>query len=177
MCYDLCQTKLILDQCECINLDRYAFFSNSKLCSSNDPCLQDLNRKFLSHDFIISSCLQLCPLQCNRTIYKTTISSSLLLKDAYISKVNGSISLREDFLNRASSSSSSSSYDSHSSIVKVYVFYETLTYVESNERAQSTSILTLASTIGGIMSLFLGVSVLSLFEVFDVFLEYYYWRL
>ena len=170
MCYDLCQTKLILDQCECINLDRYAFFPNSKICSSNDPSLQDLNRKFLSHDFIISSCLQLCPLQCNRTIYKTSISSSLLLKDAYISKIKGSINLSEDFLN------SRASYDSHSSIVKVYVFYETLTYVESNERAQSTSILTLASTIGGIMSLFLGVSVLSLFEVFDVFLEYYYWH-
>ena len=59
------------------------------------------------------------------------------------------------------------------SILRVFIFYESLSYTESSERQVTTSVLSLAASIGGILSLFLGVSVLSLFEVIEAFVEFY----
>jgi len=171
MCYDLCQSTMSLNTCGCVSMDRYGFFQSEKTCSSPNEtaCSSELNRKFLSHDFIIASCLHLCPLQCNRTVYRASMSSSLVFGDIFVKKIRSASSLMQDFDNRTSYVDARVASES---IVRVYIFYETLAYVESTERAQSTSILTFASTIGGIRSLFLGVSVLSVFEVVEVFLAY-----
>jgi hypothetical protein len=171
MCYDICQSTMSINTCGCVGTDRYGFFQNEKTCSNPNEttCSSELNKKFLSHDFIISSCLHLCPLQCNRTVYRASASSSLFFGELFVKKIRNVANLMQDFDNRTSYVDARVASES---IVRVYVFYETLAYVESTERAQSTSILTFASTIGGIMSLFLGVSVLSVFEVVEVFLAY-----
>jgi hypothetical protein len=51
--------------------------------------------------------------------------------------------------------------------VRVNIFYDSLSYVETTESPQMDLISLLAS-IGGNLSLFLGVSVLSLFELVEV---------
>ena len=63
--------------------------------------------------------------------------------------------------------------ESRNSVVRVYVFYDTFSYIKSTEKETSGSILDLASNIGGILGLFLGVSVLSLFELIEVIIEYF----
>ena len=79
-------------------------------------------------------------------------------------------SLAEDFLNVSSIDAARA----RNSIVRIYVLYESLGYIESMEMAMQGSVLTLAANIGGILSLFLGVSVLSLFELFEVLIEIYF---
>jgi len=79
-------------------------------------------------------------------------------------------SLAEDFLNVSSIDATRAK----NSIVRIYVLYESLGYIESVEMAQTGSVLTLAANIGGILSLFLGVSVLSLFEFIEVLIEIYF---
>jgi len=85
--------------------------------------------------------------------------------DSYFEIIRKRPNLRDDFINR--------SFDIENvrtSLVRVYIFYDALAYTESIEIASKTSILSLAATIGGILSLFLGVSVLSLFELVEVFI-------
>jgi hypothetical protein len=60
---------------------------------------------------------------------------------------------------------------SKKSISRIFIFYDTLSYVKSVETATSGSVLDLIANVGGILGLFLGVSVLSLFETFEVIIE------
>ena len=109
------------------------------------------------------NCLKSCPLQCNRTLYRTSVSSTLLLGETFFDAINKSERLREDFIKRP--------FDIESvrmSLARVYIFYDSLAYTESIETANTVSMLSLAATVGGILSLFLGVSVLSFFELIEV---------
>ncbi len=73
-----------------------------------------------------------------------------------------------DFVNRTIDSA-----QAEKSFVNVYVYYESLSYTESSETPQMNVIQLLAS-IGGHLGLFLGVSVFSLAELVEVFIEIFY---
>ena len=76
------------------------------------------------------------------------------------------INFGDDFLNTSLDAENASK-----SVSRIFIFYDTLSYVKSIETATSGSVLDLISNVGGILGLFLGVSVLSLFEAFEVVLE------
>ena len=59
------------------------------------------------------------------------------------------------------------------SIVHVNIFYESLSYTETTESPQMDFVSLLAS-IGGTLSLFLGVSAFSFCEVAEVMIEIYF---
>ena len=61
------------------------------------------------------------------------------------------------------------------SVVRVHVFYNTLSYTLLYEYSKIT-IVTLLGSIGGNLSLFMGVSVFSLFELVEVAIEIYFIR-
>ncbi len=124
----------------------------------------------MSQSFKAIDCLDSCPLECNQTLYKTSITSSVQLGDSYVDIIKKKASLAEDFLNVSAIDATRA----RNTIVRIYVLYESLGYVESMEMAMQGSVLTLAANIGGILSLFLGVSVLSLFEMFEVLIEIYF---
>jgi hypothetical protein len=124
----------------------------------------------VSQSFKAIDCLDSCPLECNQTLYKTSITSSVQLGDSYVDIIKKKASLAEDFLNVSAIDATRA----RNTIVRIYVLYESLGYVESMEMAMQGSVLTLAANIGGILSLFLGVSVLSLFEMFEVLIEIYF---
>ena len=75
--YESDSTRRVIDQCNCSNSDAFHFFPNTRPCSPNNKCLNSLKTKFISNDFIMANCK--CPLQCNRTIYRTSTSVSSLL--------------------------------------------------------------------------------------------------
>jgi hypothetical protein len=56
------------------------------------------------------------------------------------------------------------------SFIHVYIFYNSLSYIFSLE-SPAMDVVSLLASIGGNLSLFLGVSVFSLFEIFEVLLE------
>lgn len=76
------------------------------------------------------------------------------------------INFAEDFFNKNVDSENASK-----SVSRVYIFYDNLAYSKSIETVTSGSMLDLMANVGGIMGLFLGVSVLSLFETFEVLIE------
>ena len=59
------------------------------------------------------------------------------------------------------------------SLVKVNLFYESLSYTETTE-SPKMDIFSLLGSIGGNLGLFLGVSVFSLCEIIEVLIEIYF---
>lgn len=153
--------------CNCTTMDKYSLLQYSP-CKPNDPCVTNKSKMFSTNEFIRENCLNLCPLQCNRTLYPIAVSSSMLIGDYYIEKIANNSKLREDFVTREINAE-----NAKNSVVRVYIFYQSLSYTESVEVVTKPSILSLAANIGGILSLFLGVSVMSLFEVCEIFIELY----
>ena len=60
-------------------------------------------------------------------------------------------------------------------IIHVNIYYNTLTYTLKTE-SQLRDIVSVLAYVGGIISLFLGASVFSLFELIEVLLNIYYIR-
>ncbi len=101
-------------------------------------------------------------------MYRVSMSSSTLIGDYFTGKIRNNIRLFEDFVDRPLNEETAKN-----SVVRVYIFYETLSYTESIELVNKPTVLSLAANIGGILSLFMGVNVLSVFEVFEIFIELY----
>ena len=59
------------------------------------------------------------------------------------------------------------------SFVSLNIFYDSLSYIRTSESPQMNVVALLAS-IGGNLGLFLGVSVFSLCELIEVFIEVFY---
>ena len=109
----------------------------------------------------------MCPLECNQTLIKTSISSVLLVGDGYLSRIKNS-NLSTDFINRTIDV-----VTVEKSIVHVNIFYESLSYTETTESSQM-NIVSLLASIGGNLSLFLGVSVFSLCEIIELVIRIYF---
>jgi hypothetical protein len=113
-------------------------------------------------------CLPLCPLECNQTLYKTSISSFSLYGTKYLSTIQRNPNLASDFLKRTLDSITATQ-----SFVKLNVFYESLSYTISTETSK-IDVISLLASIGGNLGLFLGVSVFSLCEIFEAFIEIFF---
>ena len=168
LCFEICTTRLVIDQCNCSNSDAFHFFPNTRPCSPNNKCLNSLKTKFISNDFIMANCKR--PLQCNRTLYRMSTSASSLLGQFYADKIKRNANLTEDF-DLIDSKTEIDPEMMRLSLVRVLIYYESLAYTQTTESASQLSILFFLGTIGGIVSLFLGVNVLSLFELLEALMD------
>lgn len=72
-CILQCYQNKVIEECKCYDL-RFVCYFDSVVPCANSTCYSDIYDKFQSSDFIDDNCLPLCPLECNNTIYDTTIS-------------------------------------------------------------------------------------------------------
>ena len=130
--------------------------------------------ELLSADFLRDYCLVKCPLECNQTDYGLTLTSSQLVKSEFYAKIineNRNLSL-----DRSTFDGSVSSRDEAvESFVYASIFYEKLSYSLVTESPKMDVIALLAS-MGGNLSLFMGLSVFSLCELVEILIEIYYFR-
>ncbi len=123
----------------------------------------------LNPEIIERNCLPQCPLQCNRAQFRTQISTSYLAGDLFVDDIELNKNLLEDFVTNAKITPDMAK----NSIVRVNIYYDSLSYTLSNE-SPKTDIAAFLANIGGTISLFLGVSVLSIFEVIECVIEIYF---
>ena len=127
-------------------------------------------KSFVSNDFVERECLNLCPLECNRTRFETRQSSLLFhVGDLLFDRIKSNPRLREDFLD--ANVSAISTQKLRESVLRVFVFYDSLSYVESSDETNAGTILELVSSIGGILNLFMGISVLNVFSLLEVLMD------
>jgi hypothetical protein len=114
-----------------------------------------------------SQCLSDCPLECNQTIYGLTTSSVKIIGDKYVYLIKENMNLSSDFVYNPIDAETAAS-----SFVELSVFYETLSYTYTSETPK-IDLIALIASLGGDLSLFLGVSIFSLFELIEIFIEIY----
>jgi hypothetical protein len=170
LCFEQCYQREALRECGFADSNFLSLF-NQKLVETNEAyeCVNGIYlKKYSSLDFLNKICLPLCPLECNRTEYKATVTTSQLIGDIYVDYIKGNKNLTSDFINRSIISDTAAR-----SIVKINIFYESLSYTLVTESPKMNVVSMLAS-IGGNLSLFLGISVFSLFEVVELLTRIYF---
>ena len=166
LCFSQCLQRKVINKFNCTFPYIISLYNDVKTCTRNlyQVILSDLKQS-LENNFIDLVCLPLCPLECNQTLWKSSMSSYQLVGSQYISKIKANIKLSSDFINRTIDAQTA-----EKSIVYINIFYDRLSYSLNTESPQMSNV-NLVASIGGNLSLFLGVSVFSLCELIEVFIE------
>ena len=166
LCISQCLQKKFIDIYNCTLYYFVSLFNRSQ-CDSDIVYLITKSPESFDKNYINEICLPQCPLECNQTLYKTSISFNQLNGnyEYYILNLTNNPNLDMDFINITIDATTVKE-----SLVKVNVFYESLSYTILTDSPQTDAVW-LLSSIGGNLSLFLGVSVFSLFEFIIVTIE------
>jgi hypothetical protein len=170
LCFVQCYQDYIIKKYNC-SITYFLNLFNASTCNSSlEMSIYD-STDFFDGNFISNNCASLCPLECNQTLYKTLVTTNQLNgNDVYVMKIKNNSKLASDFINRTIDSR-----NARKSIVRVSVFYQSLSYTLSNESPQVDGVA-LFGSIGGNLSLFLGVSLFSLCEIIELIMELMYIR-
>ena len=170
LCLLQCFQEYSIQQCNCTNPWMLSLFSWDQCESYSDiNCtFSILMGKCLTQSFVNDYCMKHCPLECQISEYKTSLSSIKLFGDYYSNHILKNANLSSDFSINALDPQQASD-----SVVQIYVFYESLSYTMSSETPQ-INWYTLISNIGGTLGLFMGVSLFSLCEIVECCIEIYF---
>ena len=155
---------MVIRDCHCKDL--YISLFNSSFCASDEEtkCMNAVfDNNFM--DNLESVCVPRCPLECNLTEYKTALTSYTLLGDFLAKIIRENPDLSADFVTKKINADTALE-----SVASVNIFYESLSYTISTESPQ-LDIIGLLASIGGNLGLFLGVSLLSVCELFEVLIK------
>ena len=157
-CFLQCFQKHVFNKFNCSIIHFPSLYKFSSECKLND------STDIFSESFY-SFCLPLCPLECNKDSFKTSVSSYTIFALKYINYIKSNRNLATDFTRSEIDSATTGT-----SFCKVNIFYESLSYVLTTE-SPKMDIISLLASIGGNLGLFLGVSVFSLCETIEVIIE------
>ena len=156
-CYSICLESKIVDACGC-NSWYSPSYGNQPLCSYTDNCWKFINYLVTRNNLtVINDCVSQCPLECNSVDYGIS-TSNLKFPNRYYRTLLAQTS--------AIKSANISLSDISDSVLRLNIFYETLTYT-SNKETASIDAFTIMSNFGGTLGLFIGVSFLSFVEIFE----------
>lgn len=159
-CFQLCQNLKYIEtsKCNCSlpSLDDVIKITCISKSKKNAACSRDFLENFQkSNPFEI--CSDFCPLECDSINYEIQLDSMPL-------PTNGRVS-QGFYLKKFNS------YENVSkSFISINVYYEELKYTLITQHPKM-QIFGLVSSIGGIFSLFLGMSLLSFIEIFEILIE------
>jgi len=171
-CLTQCFQKLAIKECGCYTSFFSSVFVNANKCPLNKlDCNQNAYwNVFSTHDYVNNFCLPLCPLECNSTKFTYTTSTSKLVGNPYVDIIQNNPNLAIDYVTRPINANTASE-----SIAKVNIFYDSLSYVNSEE-SPALDIITLVANIGGNLGLFLSVGLFSIAEIVTTLIELYYYK-
>jgi hypothetical protein len=180
-CILQCMQLNIINLCNCSHPSFLSIHRVNKCQSLQKeiPCAQQAWQKyFTSENFRngskrnlylnrINNCIRSCPLECNQTHFETKLSSMKTISWKFY------LGLIEKYLSSGFLKLPISPETATESFVSLSIFYESLSYTYTTESPQIDWISLLGS-IGGNLSLVLGVSIFSLCELVEVLIEIYF---
>ncbi|XP_068128932.1 amiloride-sensitive sodium channel subunit beta-like [Hyperolius riggenbachi] len=134
--------------------------SNVPLCNISEPSVNNCVEMYeykLSHDQLKCH----CPLQCEEEIFELTLSSSQWPSSTYLDNFSKYLHSRQDYQDVQTI---------RDNVVKVVVYYQQLNY-ELIEEVPSMQLVDLFSSIGGLVGLWIGVSVCTVAEFLELILN------
>lgn len=171
-CFGLCYQTYVLKKCGCQDP---AFYSipNEPICItlSNVSCNLKAYLIFYGSNNIKTLCEPECPLECESQSFGLSVSTSGYPTEGYayqLTKLSGNI-----WSNVFPNISQVTQEELKERTLSLSVYYGEMKYI-SIEELQKTNFLDLIASVGGTLGLFLGMSFLSFFEIFDVVIEAIY---
>ena len=171
LCFKQCRQKFYLDNCNCTSARTLSLFDAPKCVLKDQLKCKDRISDVIflnQNQTALDQCYAKCPLECDQAFLKTFTSHTKLVGDSFADYIRENRNLSRDFLTKEINSETA-----RESIVKLYVFYDSLFYTMSVE-SPKTDLVMLMAYVGGILGLFLGVSVLSLCEIVELLIEIYF---
>ena len=170
-CFYLCFQRMVIETCHCYFTAFPSLYAEYSPCinSTQYKCFLNFYGNFKSKQSAFSQrCSADCPLECESIAYDLTVSSM-----DYPSR-----ELYDLFVLDASYNATASKYGVDLSTYDLYkeyyyslnVFYPKTQYTLINETPQMT-VVSLLSSLGGSLGMFLGFSVFSFFEVFELLFQ------
>ncbi|CAG5119341.1 unnamed protein product [Candidula unifasciata] len=181
-CMKSCYQMTIFEKCGCcdvgmpcdyydiFNVDRNATETNHslKMCVFWDDfyCQSGVESLFLKREL---DCNERCPPACDRTIFDVVVSTALWPPDSKM----------QDFLDNVENTyvknmhfEDNAAFERfiHSNFLRIEIFLESLEFTEFTAQAKYDWNL-LLGTIGGLLGLWLGFSLLTTMEIFEVLIE------
>jgi hypothetical protein len=159
-CFALCLQKYIMESCNCSNSFMPAFNFTTHFCVNprvEIPCMKNVITNF-SKTSASLKCQEACPFECNSieygiTSYRALFPSTFYASILYDALKNKRVNISYDNIGKA--------------VSRVNIYYKSMQYL-STQQVISTSSEDLFSNIGGTLGLYIGISVLSLVEVFEL---------
>ena len=164
VCLLACAQYHIVRECNCTFCSLGFTGDGQNMCLSQERyacAFKFYSSVFLAGDFVKLNCLQKCPLECHTPVMRPTVSnydmrplSRNMSTNAYVNSNLKNVT---------------------ENLVEFSVFYDSLSYTIVEEKPKMTS-ENLVGSIGGHLHVFLGMSLMSFLELFDlsVSLLYYF---
>jgi hypothetical protein len=164
-CLELCYQELAIKSCNCSDIES-VLFKGDNICNlDNLDCLNQVFDKFLSPDFVKDYCLPECPLECNQTVFGLSLTSSDIMPEYY------SNIIQEKAKSLNITNETWSLEEVKNNIITFSIYYDTFSYSITTE-TPSLDVIGLLAFIGGTLGLFLGVSILTMVELIEIFISY-----
>ena len=156
----------ILNACNCTDPLALSLF-NSTTCEtvSQQTCMNNQYAIIFNTNYITSTCIPLCPLECQKAVFKTSVSFLEVIGDLYYDYIRNNSNLSSDFVNTVLTKDSAQDSFSY-----VYLYYNTNSYTITTESPNMDAVSLLAN-IGGTLGLFLGISLMQICELVDVLIQ------
>jgi hypothetical protein len=170
-CYEFWNQLIVGNYCNC-SLFYIDHASDTKNCESPSEidCSDKVSLELLDYvseyKLLDPETQDDCPMECNSVDYTISTSVSGPLTKSYLNLLRKNKIIISKFDNI----SQVSDQDLANSIVRVYINYDQLAYTNITEVGAFT-VINLISNIGGFLGLFLGMSLLSLFEFIDLIIN------
>ena len=163
-CFDLCYQYSLIKNCGCYD-PLLPSFGADRICSDNIDLLCDYNFNDYFADNVVGVCEQKCPPECDSLFYTYTTSQSQFPSKYYAKN------FIKDFILEKFSNSKKVDFDAIQDSSLALSIYFKATEHNFIKELQETNTVNLLSQIGGTMGIFLGASILSYFEMLELFLE------
>ena len=168
LCFMQCFQRIILLKCNCTIPSFLSLFTNTTQCSTINECMRFQYDSLAKSYFFEENCFKECPLECYSNEFDVSLSSYDLVSDYFWDYLNSNLKLI--------ASSKTQFLEAKQNFVSLNIFYKSLTYEMSTESPQTNWIWVFAS-VGGYLSLFLGLSIFSFVELVQLIIEMFILKL
>ena len=161
-CLSNCYQKYLISLYNCTDAEEFSFYDNVHDCVSKKEVENIIGAYYTFIDTKYKECLSVCPIECDKNRIIATQTSSKMFS------VRNKTKLLRFFENKNYTQLTPDII--RNSLVKLQINYDSFSYTKMSE-FPSKNLVSVISDIGGIIGLFLGMSLLSLVEIFEILIE------
>jgi len=167
-CLKTCLQNGIIEGCGCAN-PLYRRPKNYPVCGPlENECVEQVELELLDSN----QCSDECPTPCWESQYQYVISSSQWPSNGYMPYLKESLDERGDELKNVLKDGARGGLSEQ--FLKLNIYYDNLNYYKYTEKP-SLTIKDLIGALGGHLGLWIGMSLLSFFEIFELIVAVFKW--